>query len=280
MPIYLGNQEIGKEYVDSFELNWVFRGNNPIGLVPQYNNWLPVSQSKITGYFDTNYNGMGSYDNAGNWYRITGSSTAYSTTLAKTGTQKTFIYSSPNYVQSNYSPNTSSYLGWDNNLGSGNMLLQFWIKPSTIASGNNYIYRRDISSNNINLYFDKDLNYIYWGVNTRPTPRSYKLVSSSIDPDLWNNTWHNVAFHFQNDPSDSITRRLYVDGVLQQSWNIGETNNLVFSQNNVFLGDNTGSAAMSCESIVCYDDINLGEYTVNQLGDIVLANYSASMHLF
>jgi hypothetical protein len=266
MSINLGNQQILKQYVGSYELGKIYLGDKLISDKIQYPNWIPASSSLVTGFFDTNNNLTGSYNNTtGDWAKITGSEAA---NLTRVGTLKNQVYDNPDYIKSIYSNSTSSYFGYNSNDFSGEYLMQFWIKPYT-SSNDNYIYRRDVSTNNINLYFDSALDYIYWGMDTRPTPRSYKLVSSSIDPDIWNGQWNNIAFNYTDN-----ARKLYVNGVLQEEWVGIETNNLVFSSDNVFLGYLNNSSKMDCASILFYDGIQVNT------DNIVLENYNNSKNIF
>jgi hypothetical protein len=280
MPVIGSNQETIKDYLGPNEIGNVYLGDTLISNKIFYNNWTPVSQSVPNVEFifwDANNNFSGSFDNnIGQWNAVTSISSSYSNELTRVGDAKKLIIDNPNYVNSSYKI-TSSYLNLNNGIGGGDYLMQMWVKPSIIPSGDNFIYRRNPNTNNINYYFDSDLNYIYWGADTRPTPRSYKLVSSSIDPNVWDNQWHNIAFHFQNVGTiDNITRRLYVDGILYESFSGLETNNLFFSEINFFLGNTTRSSQMLCESIVLYGNFGIS----NNIDNTVLSNYNNSKHLF
>jgi hypothetical protein len=224
MPIYLGNQEIGKELVDSYELGNVYLGANKIQSgIPSA---LPIPQSGLI--FNVDANLTSSYPGSGSiWYNT--ATAGASTNLLFTGSVS---YVTQNFGYTNYFQfNTASYWSTSNIEGTVNSrTLCVWVWVDTIGGFDWLAYGQGTG------FTDVGISRIGVDTNTAefaPSNFSAGWVSGSVATGSWYNI---IGVGSVGDGRASI----YINGVLRQTKTeaslITRTNRAVYGGGNGRVG--------------------------------------------
>jgi len=205
MPIYLGNTEIGKELVDSYELGSIYLGNNKIQSgIPSA---LPIPQSGLI--FNVDANLTSSYPGSGSiWYNT--ATAGASTNLLFTGSVS---YVTQNFGYTNYFQfNTASYWSTSNIEGTVNSRTQCaWVWVDNDGGGNYFWYGRGSE------FTDVGAPYLL----STDTLASYRGAggASNLSGSIETGKWYNVIGVGFVNPSvganDSMS--FYINGVLTQT---------------------------------------------------------------
>jgi hypothetical protein len=224
MPIYLGNTEIGSEYVDSYQLGNLYLGANKL----QGNlTVLPIPTTNLI--FNVDANSTASYPGSGSiWYNT--ATAGASTNVLFTGSVSYVTQSvgNTNYFQFN----TASYYSTSNitsTTTSRTMGGWFWVDNTDTMNWLNYGRGTGFTDlGNSNVWTGGNLGY-FNGSNFLPN------VSGSITTGRWYNIM-GVGIE-QGSGNDSLY--LFINGVLvNQTLNnatlTDRNNRAVYSEGNLF----------------------------------------------
>ena len=218
MPIYLGNTEIGSEFVDAYQLGNLYLGANKVqgGFTT-----LPIPQSNLI--FNVDANSTASYPGSGSiWYNTaTGGA---STNLLFTGSVSYVTQSvrNTNYFQFN----TASYYSTSNittGVDNRTMCAWVWVDNTSELLWMNYgggTGFTDLGTSRIstagNLGFWQGSNF------------------SSISGSITTGKWYNIIGTGVENGSGNDVLAIYINGTLIQSINnatiTNRTNRAVFSE--------------------------------------------------
>jgi hypothetical protein len=245
MPIYLGNTEIGSEYVDSYQLGNLYIGNDKVQGGFTY---LPIpSQSALV--FNVDANLTSSYPGSGStWYNT--ATGGISTNLLFTGsvTYVTGSSTSTSYFQFN----TASYHSTSNIAETVTNRTQCaWINTNDLSSEFTWLgYGKGTEFTDFYVSRIKTVgNFAYWQASNF----AY-YPSSSIAGD--EGQWLNII-----GVTDGTTGYLYVNGVLtdQESVSTQSRNNRAVLTD----GDITGKVSMLSIYNTAFDASSAATYFNN-----------------
>lgn len=244
MPIYLGNTEIGSEYVDSYQLGNMYLGGTKTqgGLTV-----LPIPQSNLI--FNVNANLTSSYPGSGSVWYNTGT-TGAQTDLLFTGSVS-FVQGNQ-YTSSYFQFSTASYYSTGIIVGPVTNRTQCaWINTNDLSSDFTWFgYGRGSSGTDLgvsriktqsDLAYYQTTNFVYY-------------PSSSIAGD--EGQWLNLT-----GVIDGTIAYLYINGVLTDQSNMTpstRSNRAIFTDTNL-----TGKIAMMSLYDVAFDASSAATYFNN-----------------